>query len=178
MVDKLKFIETMAPYAQAHQEHFFPSITLAQQILESGWGESTLAKEANNYWGRKEDNPNVEAYVVKTQEADKDGNFYTIEARFRIYKDLDEGFKDHDTIMTRSPWYENYYKDALNAKTPKEQAEGLTGTYATDPGYANKLMNIIETYDLTKYDTQPIQDTDGKPDNVAIMPDGTRIVFQ
>ena len=115
---------------------------------------------------------------MNTQEADKDGNFYTIEARFRIYKDLDEGFKDHDTIMTRSPWYESYYKDALNAKTPKEQAEGLTGTYATDPGYANKLMNIIDAYDLTKYDTQPIQDTDGKPDNVAIMPDGTRIVFQ
>lgn len=178
MVDKTEFIETMAPYAQSHQEHFFPSITLAQSALESSWGESTLAKEANNYWGRKEDNPNVEAYVVKTQEADSEGNFYTIEARFRIYKDLDEGFKDHDTIMTRSPWYENYYKDALNAKTPKEQAEGLTGTYATDPGYANKLMNIIETYDLTKYDTQPTQDIDGKPDNVAIMPDGTRIVFQ
>lgn len=178
MIDRTKFIETMAPYAQAHQEHFFPSITLAQTILESAWGESTLAKEANNYWGRKEDNPNVEAYVVNTQEADKDGNFYTIEARFRVYKDLDEGFKDHDTIMTRSPWYESYYKDALNAKTPKEQAEGLTGTYATDPGYANKLMNIIDAYNLTKYDTQPSQDTDGKPDNVAIMPDGTRIVFQ
>ena len=52
MVDKVKFIETMAPDAQARQEHFFRSITLAQTILESAWGESTLAKEANNYWGR------------------------------------------------------------------------------------------------------------------------------
>lgn len=128
-----------------------PSTVIAQAILESDWGRSELATKANNHFGIK-DKPEWEGdIVIKGTWEVIDGSDTTVEAAFRSYDSLEESVKDHGAFLTTG-WRESHY----NVKGVKNYREAIyniaSGGYATDPNYASKLINLVETHDLTKYD--------------------------
>ncbi len=137
------YIDKYAKIAQEHQrEHGIPaSITLAQGLLESAAGRSELATKANNHFGIKcggsWDGP---TYL---HDDDKRNDC------FRKYRNASESYRDHSLFLKR-PRYESLF--ALKVTDYKGWAHGLKRCgYATDPQYATKLINIIETYGLAQY---------------------------
>lgn len=177
-MDKQKVIESILPYAIKYSKNTFPSVNIAQFCLETGWATSKLFLEANNGFGIKA-REGEQSKDFKTLEDLSNQEFTQITAGFKVYQSVEESFYDHQEFFTSTPWRAENYKPVINAKDAYEQCQKLSETgYATDSLYATKLMSIIETYNLDKYDTKLIQEAKGKPYNVAIMPDGTRIVFQ
>lgn len=152
-----QFLEMAGPMAQkaAGEYNLYASVMLAQAILESGWGQSDLATDANNLFGIKGDYNG--AYVsMPTSEWSADQGWYTIYANFRKYPSFYESFLDNaDKLRNGLTWNSEYYSGTWKENTTsyKDATDWLQGRYATAPNYASSLNNIIETYDLTKYDT-------------------------
>lgn len=125
------------------KEHGIPaSITLAQGLLESGNGNSKLAREGNNHFGIKctPDWTGGKTY----HDDDKKGEC------FRKYKDAAQSYEDHAKFLQR-PRYAALFE--LKPTDYKGWAHGLKKAgYATDPGYAPKLISLIERYELHKLD--------------------------
>ena len=135
-----------------------PSLTLAQACLESGFGTSKLAKEGNNLFGIK-GNYKGNSITVKTKEQKKDGTWITIDADFAKYPDQATSVEEHGAFFSSTAWRkENYkhvfgetdYKKAVHAILPPKAKAG----YATDKKYAEKIISVIEQYNLTKYDKE------------------------
>lgn len=151
---KQQFIKRVAPQAVALETsyHVLPSVTIAQAILESDWGNSALSKKYNNLFGVKgSDTSNTQEMTTKEY---VDGKWRTITARFRVYDSYAASILDHAELFQRgTTWNPQQYQHFLAAKDYKSAAQALgTDGYATDPDYAGKLINIIETYGLNKYD--------------------------
>lgn len=118
------------------------SITLAQGILESGDGNSELARKANNHFGIKCHSDWNGKRVYHDDDAKGEC--------FRKYKDARESFADHSDFLKRKR-YEPLF--SLEITDYKGWAHGLKKAgYATNPQYANRLIRIIEDNDLTRYD--------------------------
>ncbi|RYG18075.1 MAG: LysM peptidoglycan-binding domain-containing protein [Chitinophagaceae bacterium] len=118
------------------------SITLAQGILESSSGNSSLAKYANNHFGIK----CTSDWKGKAYYKDDDQN----NDCFRVYKDAKESFKDHSTFLKRKRYS---FLFELDKNDYKNWALGLkTAGYATNPKYPDLLINLIERYKLNQYD--------------------------
>lgn len=125
------------------------SLTIAQAILESNWGRSSLSVEPNNnLFGIKgEYNGN---YVTLPTKEYENGRWVTINAKFRKYPSWRESIGDHSDLFNRLDRYKNLrgctdYK--LACRYVREDG------YATDPSYTNKLISLIETYNLNRFDT-------------------------
>jgi flagellum-specific peptidoglycan hydrolase FlgJ len=120
------------------------SITLAQGILESGSGKGRLAREANNHFGIKcHDWTGARIY----HDDDKD------QECFRKYKDPNQSFRDHSEFLAYRKRYAALFK--LRKDDYKGWARGLRKAgYATDPKYPQKLITLIERYELYKFDTK------------------------
>jgi len=134
----------------------FPSVMMAQGIIESGNGESKLASVYNNHFGIKcgctacPCNLLNQYVVLKTDEYDKNGNKYTIEAKFRTYKNTFDGFSDRIDFLKTNRYEKN---GVFSARTPQEQTAALQRAgYATSPTYAEKLNKIIADFDLESLD--------------------------
>ena len=148
------YIEKVAPIAQKYARNLLPSVTIAQAILESAWGESGLAKIYNNHFGIKASSSwKGKVTQQKTQEDDGSGKLYNITAGFKWYDSIDDSFKDHEAMFDTT-FSKSHYAKVLSATTAEGQAQALQGTYATDTSYASKLINLINQYDLKKYDTK------------------------
>lgn len=150
------FIQTLAPTAVllGKQYGLFPSIMLAQAILESDWGRSGLASAPYyNLFGIKSPDGDTSGVVFSTQEDDGTGQLYTIRDSFRRYNSINESMYDYAKLFRSTPFLERHYANFLNASTVQEAAMALTGTYATDTNYGRSLMNIIVAYNLLQYDT-------------------------
>lgn len=148
------YIEKYSEFAiQCQNEHHIPaSITLAQGILESGAGESSLAKECNNHFGIK---CGSEWYGRSTRKDDDRPN-----ECFRCYKSVKESYNDHAAFLKRQRYAFLYDYKITDYKS---WAHGLKQAgYATDPKYPQKLINIIETYNLYEFDTQGSKKTGGE----------------
>ena len=119
------------------------SITLAQGLLESRYGQSPLAKEGNNHFGIKcHDWTGKKMY----HDDDKRGEC------FRVYKSADESFRDHSDFLRYRDRYKSLFDNEITDY--KAWAYGLKKAgYATDPAYPAKLIKIIEDYHLYDYDT-------------------------
>ena len=119
------------------------SITLAQGILESGAGNGELTQKANNHFG-------IKCHKEWTGESvyhDDD----ELQECFRKYKDPKYSFRDHSLFLTQRSRYQDLFK--LKKDDYKGWAKGLRKAgYATDPKYPDKLIGIIERYNLTQYD--------------------------
>ena len=140
------YIQTYSDVAvRKMQEHKIPaSITLAQGILESGAGTSDLAVLANNHFGIK----CHKSWNGKTYHKDDDKK----DECFRKYKTALESFEDHSQILKASR-YANLF--TLEITDYKGWAHGLKKAgYATHPEYANRLIKLIEDYDLAAYDRE------------------------
>lgn len=148
------FIAAIVPYAQTLQNKYgiLTSITVAQAILESDWGQSQLSQEYYNLFGVKAYD-SEDKILLKTQEY-VNGEWITIEAEFRVYASWEASMDDHALLFVNGvTWNTELYSGVLNASTYKEAAVALQQAgYATDPTYAEKLIELIDTYDLTQYD--------------------------
>jgi LysM repeat protein len=119
------------------------SITLAQGIFESNAGKSRLATEANNHFGIK----CHKEWTGKTFIQDDE----TRNECFRKYDTPEESFRDHSYFLTQRDRYKPLF--SLDITDYKSWANGLKEAgYATNPQYPQKLINAIETYDLSKLD--------------------------
>ena len=123
------------------------SITLAQGILESGAGTSQLARKSNNHFGIKCGGSWRGPSVRHTDDAPNEC--------FRAYKHAQESYNDHSLFLTNGARYALLFK--LDIADYKAWARGLKKAgYATDPSYANRLITIIEDYELYKYDKEGV----------------------
>lgn len=124
------------------------SITLAQAIVESSWGNGPLAVEGNNYFGIKCNNWNGESIYQKDDDY-KNGKL--IASCFRKYESIDESYIDHSNFLMKGARYASLFN--LSSTDYKGWAKGLKAAgYATDRQYAEKLIEKIESYQLYQYD--------------------------
>lgn len=131
------------------------SITLAQGLLESRYGQSALAAKGNNHFGIKCHND----WKGKTMKVDDDKKGEC----FRVYKNAEESFRDHSDFLR----YKDRYKFLFDYQITdyKAWANGLKKAgYATDPQYPQKLIDLIERYRLYEYDTVASQSKARKKD--------------
>jgi len=147
----LSYIETFKTVAIEEMNTYgIPaSITLAQGIIESGSGNSSLAKYANNHFGIKCTSEWKGKAYYKDDDQSNDC--------FRVYKDARESYKDHSEFLKRkrySALFELDKNDYVNWAKGLKQAG-----YATNPKYPDMLINTIEKYQLHQYD-QPESETD------------------
>ena len=139
------YIKKFAPAAVKNMRFYrIPaSITLAQGVLESGYGEGTLAKKANNHFGIK----CHKGWKGKSISHDDDEKGEC----FRSYKNPLRSYKDHSLFLVERDRYSSLFK--LNRKDYRSWAIGLKAAgYATDPKYAEKLISLIERYKLNRFD--------------------------
>lgn len=141
-----KYIKQYSGIAIQHQKKYrIPaSITLAQGLLESGAGQSELARKSNNHFG------------IKCHSDWRGGRVYHDDDLrgecFRKYKTPEQSYEDHARFLVERPRYASLFK--LHPTDYKGWAKGLQKCgYATDRAYANRLIKLIEDYDLYRYDT-------------------------
>ena len=123
-----------------------PSLTIAQAILESGWGKHSIG---NNIFGIKAGSGwNGKVKRVKTSEQRSDGSYYQIYANFRDYDSVDESIIDHAKLLTG-----DRYKRVIAATNYKDACQAVRACgYATSLNYSKNLINIIEQYGLNQWD--------------------------
>lgn len=124
-----------------------PSVTVAQAILESGWGQSALSTQAHNLFGIK-GSYNGQYVTMQTREV-YNGQSYYIYDNFRKYANNSESVEDHGNFLYSNSRYANLLGDQSYASVARKlQADG----YATDPSYASSLIKLVEIYNLTQLD--------------------------
>ena len=172
---KEEFVKQVVELAKKHSKNFFPSITVAQTILESDYGKSELALNANNFFGIKADKTWTGDVYVKDATEEVDGSLVNVgETKWRKYKTVEDSFIDHDIFLTRTDWHTEYYRGSINVKNYIEQAKALTGRYATDSSYGEKLIKIIEAnklYELDKEVVEPIKEVIAEAIPEPIVPE-------
>ena len=143
------FIQSVAPGAiQGWNEYkVLPSITVAQAIVESGWGRSALSTQAHNLFGIK-GSYNGNSVVMRTREVYGGRSVY-VNANFRAYANNSESVTDHGRFLNVNSRYRNLLGDTNYASVAnKLRQDG----YATDPNYASTLIRFVQTYNLNQLD--------------------------
>lgn len=143
------YLEDTIPLAQrtAKKYGLFPSVMIAQSILESNWGRSQLSTEYNNYFGVKA-TLSDDSIRLETEEYVNGESGRYLES-FRKYKSKKESFEHYAKLLTEAKRYDKV-KTAMDFR---EAAVYINqGGYATDPNYADKIISIIEKYNLGQYD--------------------------
>lgn len=153
------FINLIAPLAQKAWEtdKILPSLTIAQAILESDWGRSELAIQANALFGIKaHTDPTHKKTYTKTTWEYSNGKYIQIEAKFKAYDSWEESIKDRSKYLsTRVIGGKKIYADILGETDYKNACEKIyEAGYATDPNYPKKLIDIIEKYNLDRFDEE------------------------
>ena len=155
------------------------SISLAQFILESGYGKSELAQKANNCFGMKKslsgntwsgsvwDGKSI--YTKKTKEQNKDGSYTTITADFRKYPSVEDSIADHSAyLLGAKNGSKKRYAGLKGCKDYKKAAKIIkAGGYATSLTYVDKLCSIIEKWKLTQYDIKSSSSSKKSIDTLA-----------
>lgn len=173
-------IKKVGPLFTADQKTsgILASVSMAQFILESGYGKSELAQNANNCFGMKKslsgntwsgsawDGSSV--YTKKTQEYEN-GQYVTITADFRKYPSVEKSIADHSAYLLGAKNGSNLRYDGLKGCTDYKKAVQIIkdGGYATSPNYVESICNIIERWKLTQYDAAA--PADDKPAAVPFL---------
>jgi hypothetical protein len=148
------FINWAAPMAQTTFAAFRvpASVTLAQAILESGWGHSSLTVDGNSYFGMKcFGSPGTIATGCRPyQTYECDAGCYSTSASFRVYLAAKYSFIDHANQLASMSRYANAFNYVNN---PDQFAVEIhRGGYATSPTYADDLIRLMRQYDLYRFD--------------------------
>ena len=144
------------------------SIILAQGILESQCGNSKLAQIANNHFGIKWNSTDDGDFITQyDDEKDKKGN--RIPSRFIKYGSAEESFRHHSDFLMSRERYSSLFK--LSRTDYRSWAKGLSACYyASDPQYANKLINMIENSRLNELDIPDVLSLDDEdPDDIQVV---------
>lgn len=140
------------------------SVSLAQFVLESGYGKSELAQNANNVFGMKcalSGNTWADStwdgkskYTKQTKEQNADGSYVTITADFRKYSCVEDSISDHSAYLLGAKNGSKLRYDGLKGCTDYKKAIQIIkdGGYATSLTYVEKLCSVIERWNLTQYD--------------------------
>jgi flagellum-specific peptidoglycan hydrolase FlgJ len=142
-----EYIQTFAPIAQAEmKEYGIPaSIKLAQGLLESGFGQGTLARKTNNHFG-------IKCHVGWEGDYERHDDDERDEC-FRKYYHPMQSYRDHSLFLTTRSRYADLFE--LAQDNYKGWARGLKKAgYATDRHYPDKLIELIERYELQRFDAQ------------------------
>lgn len=140
-----EYIKTYKGIAIDHMKKYkIPaSITLAQGLLESGAGKSSLTQSSNNHFGIKCHSDWTGGKVYKADDTPNDC--------FRKYKKAEDSFDDHSRFLAEKQRYKSLF--SLDITDYRSWAKGLQQSgYATDKAYANKLIKLIEDYKLYEHD--------------------------
>lgn len=144
------------------------SITLAQGILESGSGRGRLAVEGNNHFG------------IKCHGWSGDKIYHDDDASqecFRKYRHAEQSFEDHSQFLTSRGRYAKLFE--LDGDDYEAWAKGLRAAgYATDRKYPDKLISLIERFQLYKYDQEVLGSTRSKPRRTEVASHLTHKVVQ
>lgn len=148
-VDQQKFIDQIAKDARqiADQNDLYTSVLIAQTVIESDWGRSELAHVHHNLFGIKGTFRGMST-TLPTKE-NINGQELQINAAFRRYSTFKESLNDYAQVLNQ-PLYFLAHKSKCHHY--KQATEAIGRVYATDPMYHQKLNQLIEKYDLTKYD--------------------------
>lgn len=125
------------------------SACIAQAAIESAWGESVIGQY--NYFGRKW-NGSGPYEELPTEEVDENGNWYTTAARFQVYISLDDAVEDWCQLIRKEPAYAKAASVWDSGWNLTDFVQTLATVYATDPDYAQKVLDTIAANDLTVYD--------------------------
>ncbi|MDR2620628.1 MAG: glucosaminidase domain-containing protein, partial [Propionibacteriaceae bacterium] len=167
-----RFVQSVVPFAQAEErEYGVPaSVSIAQAILETGWGRSTLNTIGFNYFGIKcisvlspyQDgcwNLSTSEYV--------NGGYVSVNAGFRTYGSVYDSFMDHGRFLRVN----DRYADAFKTSTSDDFARAVAAAgYATSPSYAASVIDIMVDFDLYRYD---LRSADPVTINQAVSVAGT-----
>lgn len=135
-----EYVATMGPIAQADYSRtgVFASLTIAQSILESGWGKSTLAQEYNNLFG--------------ITCGSWDNCVFVRDREWRVFANVEESVDNHSSIISN----ESIYPGALSATSGKEQLNMIADIYAPpsdgNANYAGQVISLMDQYNLEKWD--------------------------
>lgn len=149
----MEFVERISAFAVKYmkQEGILASLTLAQAILESGFGKSELATKANNLFGLKANSTwKGEVYRKKTREF-LNNKWMEIETSFCKFSSMEECIEYRSSIFLKTP----RYKPLWGIKDYKKACQIIYECgYATDPNYPQKLIGVIEKYKLYEFDKE------------------------
>ena len=147
------FLNNVAPSAQAiaAQRGLYASMMIAQAALESGWGTSSLSTNAYNLFGVKWNG--YGAYINMPTQEFYGGAYHTVYAKFQRYSSYAESLNAYANLIVSHFPNSTKANASSYAVAANNLRNGVYGTYATAPNYASSLINLIQQYDLTKYDT-------------------------
>ena len=165
-LSEAEVIAKVGPLFTADQKKtgILASVSLAQFILESGYGKSELAQNANNCFGMKKSLSGntwgnstwdgVSIYTKKTQEQNPDGSYETITADFRKYPCVEDSIADHSAYLLGAMNGSRKRYEGIAGMTDYKAVAQLIkdGGYATSLSYVQNLCGIIERWNLTQYD--------------------------
>lgn len=166
LTDNEKFIEEIGAMAKADmaKRGICAAVTVAQAILESGWGKSDLAVKAKNIFGMKcslsgntwpgSSWDGKSSYNKSTGEY-YSGSYTSVKADFRVYKNWSESVADHSAYLAGAKRGSALRYAGLVGCTDYRKAAQIIkdGEYATSPDYVSKICNIVEQYNLTRFNT-------------------------
>lgn len=147
-----------------------PSLTAAQAIIESGWGQSSLASQYHNLFGIK-GSYNGHSVTLPTREV-YGGQSVIINDAFRAYDNNFQSVQDHGYFLVANSRYHNLlWKTNYRDVTYLIRADG----YATDPSYTTTLNSVIERYGLTAWDQEAFDTNTGHVDDLSVRGDQLHI---
>ena len=146
------FLNNIAGPAQqvAQQRGLYASLMIAQAALESGWGGSYLSTSAYNLFGVKWSGSG--AYIELPTQEFYNGSYHTIYDKFQRYSSYAESLNGYANVITTRFPKSTRANSANYAIAAQNLRYGVYGTYATAPDYADKLIRVIQAYNLTAYD--------------------------
>lgn len=149
----------------------FPSAIIAQACVESAFGESVLASKYHNYFGMKCGSSWTGSSVnMKTHEEIK-GSLISIKDNFRTYATMEDGIKGYFDFISKSR-----YGNLKNATSSRDYLEKIKADgYATSSTYVNTVYDIVEKYNLTRFDITIVVDTES---NIAAYKVGNTYTLQ
>lgn len=150
-----QYIQLMGPIAQADYSRtgIFASVTLAQSIIESGWGKSGLTQKANNMFGIKcSSNWTGQCINMNTGEFGS-GGYYVTNSAFRKYDSIESSVSDHSSFFKDNSRYGE--AGVLTATSYENQIKAIhKAGYATAPDYSSSIISVIKAFNLDKWDVK------------------------
>ncbi len=137
-----RFVDGLRPHAEraAHKLGTTPEILLAQAVLETGWGRHVVGGSSHNLFSIKADRSWDGRTVTQRTMEVFDGKPVKLNAVFRAYKDVGEAFDDYVDFLQQNPRYEHALQRAADPHTYVQELQ--RAGYATDPSYAQKILQI------------------------------------
>jgi len=163
-----KFLTRIAPVAiVSGTAHCIPpSVTMAQAILESGWGRSSLTVRHGNLFGIKAGRSRGQTFATREV---IEGEVVQTTASFRVYDSWLQSVEDHDRLLGQ---HSRYAASRQGWRDWRDFSKKLAPIYATDPNYARHLANLIERYGLDRWDSMTVKAAEarGNPCVGAVLP--------